>query len=277
MPSSRVRRGAPNVVATMLLAAGAVVMLAPLAWLLITAIQRPLDAFAQPPKFVFTPTLGNFVALGEQDFYASLMNSAVVMVASAVLSLAFGVPAGYALSRARFRGSRLLVGWLAFVYATPALIWIIPLFMIFQTTGLLGTRTSLVLFYESAQLPMVIFLMASYFTDLPSSLEEAAAVDGASKWQTLLRVILPSALPGIATVTTLVCIVSWGEYYGALIFSGFDSKTAPVALAEYLGEGASNWSTLAAGGLFVVLPVMVLTVVAQRGYLRRVESTGSTG
>lgn len=269
------RHRASALVSTLILAAGAVFLALPVLWLVVTSLQSPLDAGARPPKFLFVPTLENFGALSDGDFYRSLVNSVIVMIGGAAIALLLGVPAGYALSKSRFRGQRPFVGWLAFVYITPALIWIIPMFAIFQAAGLLGSYVSMIVFYETALVPMVVFLMASFFADLPPGLEEAAKLDGATPLQTFLRVVLPNALPGIASVTTLLFIVSWGEYYGALIFSSPSTKTVPVALASYLGQTADG-GILAAGGLFVAVPVMVLTVFAQRGYLARYES-GSTG
>jgi len=126
----------------------------------------------------------------------------------------------------------------------------------------------MMLYYETALLPFTVFLMRSYFTDIPPELDEAAIIDGCTRFQAFRRVVLPVALPGIATVTILVAIAAWGEYFGALIFSSEATVTAPVAIQQYIGLETSDWSTMAAGGLCVVIPVIVLTAIVQRGFVR---------
>jgi multiple sugar transport system permease protein len=256
---------------------GLLFVLLPVFWLLETAFQQPKNAFTIPPQFLFVPTLSNFQTLLNGQFSSSLVHSLILMSSSTAVALLLGVPAGYALSRSKFRGSRAITAWLIGAYITPALIYIVPLYAIYQRLGLTGSYPSLILYYETFQMPFTIFMTRGYFTDIPRSFDESAWIDGCSRWTAFRKVILPLALPGIATVAILDAIGSWGEYFGALIFSGPSTETAPVAIYQYVGLDVSNWSVMAAAALFVVVPIMVLTAVAQRGLVRGITAGGIVG
>jgi multiple sugar transport system permease protein len=203
-------------------------------------------------------------------------HSLVIMGISVGFALLLGVPAGYGLARSRFRGSGAISGWLIIAYIVPALVYIVPLLAVYVKLGLEGSYLSIILYYETFEMPFVVFMMRGYFTDVPRELEDAARVDGCSRAQAFRRVVLPLVWPGLSTVTILACILSWGEFFGALIFTGSSTITAPVAIEQYIGLDSTNWSDLAAGAVFLVLPVLVLAGVVQRGYLRTVTA-GSTG
>lgn len=260
-----------NIMTVVGLAVGAAFILLPLFWILDTAFKPLGDAFVLPPKFVYSPTLGNFRALigGQYNQYvADMGHSAIIMVISVGVAIALGVPAGYGLARSRFRGSGTITGWLIVAYIVPALVYIVPLYALYTKLGLSGTYFSIILYYETFEMPFVVFMMRSYFADVPRELEDAARVDGCSRWQAFNRIMIPLVVPGLSTVTILTCIMSWGEFFGALIFTGSSTITAPVAIEQYIGQDTSNWSTLAAAALLLVLPVLVLAGFVQRGYLR---------
>ncbi len=268
----RRRAGSVAVVAGLLV--GLCFILLPVFWLVETAFQKPLDAFVIPPHFIYAPTAGNFRNLIHGQFSGALVHSVILMTLSTGVALVLGVPAGYAMARSRFRGSRAMSAWLIVAYITPALVYIVPLYAIYQRLGLTGSYPSLVLYYETFQLPFTIFMMRGYFNDIPREFDESAWIDGCSRWLAFRKVILPLALPGVATVAILDAIGSWGEYFGALIFSGPNTETAPVAIYQYVGLEVSDWSTMAAAALFVVVPIMVLTAVAQRGLIRGLTAGG---
>ena len=270
----RQRQGLGNVAVIAGLLVGLCFILLPIFWLVETAFQKPVDAFVIPPHFFFAPTLVNFQHLVHSQFAGALGHSVILMVLSTAVALVLGVPAGYAMARSRFRGSRAMSAWLIIAYITPALVYIVPLYVIYQKLGLTGSYVSLLLYYETFQLPFTIFMMRGYFSDIPRDYDESAWIDGCTKWLAFRKVILPMVLPGVATVAILDAITSWGEYFGALIFSGPSTETAPVAIYQYVGLQVSDWSTMAAAALFVVVPIMVLTAVAQRGLMRGLTSGG---
>jgi multiple sugar transport system permease protein len=273
------RKRVANIVTIVALLIGAAFVLLPLFWIVDTAFKPVGDAFVIPPKFIYTPTLGNFNSLlgGQYNQYIDDMgHSAIIMGISVAFALLLGVPAGYGLARSRFRGSGAITGWLIVAYIVPALVYIVPLYAIYTRLDISGTYLSMVLYYETFEMPFVVFMMRSYFSDVPRELEDAARVDGCSRWQAFRKVMLPLVIPGLSTVTILACILSWGEFFGALIFTGSSTITAPVAIEQYIGLDSSNWSDLAAAALLLVVPVLVLAGFVQRGYMRTFKSA-STG
>jgi len=254
--------------AAAVLIVGLAYLLLPLVWIASSAVKQPLDAFASPPRFISALTLDNFRTLLSGPFLGALKNSVVVTTLATVTALVLGAPAGYAFARTTVPGQRVITGWLIVSYITPAVVFIIPLYIMFSKVGLLNNYIGLVLAYETGLLPFTIWMMRSYFADIPRELDEAAWVDGAGKLRTFLTIILPATLPGLTTVATLVALSAWGEYFGALILSGTATVTAPVAIFSLVGVLSANWSAMAAGGVLVVLPMLFATMFIQRGLIR---------
>jgi multiple sugar transport system permease protein len=247
---------------------GLVLVFIPFIWILLTAFKRPVDAGSVPPV-IFSPiTFKNFELLLDGPYWGSLIVSVVLTVSSTFATLLFGVPAGYAFARGQFRGKYLLGGWLLFSRMVPPVIMIIPLFLFFHQLGLINSMLGLVLAYMTGLLPFTIWLMASYFADLPKDLEEAGLVDGASRLQVFVRISLPLVRPGIVTVGVLIAIASWSEYFIPLLLGGVTTTPATVGIVNYIGVSSINWGGMAAASLTLVVPVLVLTVLAQRGLLR---------
>jgi multiple sugar transport system permease protein len=247
-------------------------VLLPVLWVVLTAFKGPADAYATPPTFTFHPTLLNFHTLFHSQFLTDLGHSVILMVLSTAVALVLGVPAGYALARANFVGKKFITSWLVIAYITPVIVFIIPLYVEYLKIGISGSYLALVLAYEIGLMPFTIFMMRSYFTDLPVQLEEAAMVDGCSRARALWRVVLPVMWPAVVTVGILVAIASWGEYFVALVLTNESTTTAPVAIYTYVGIESSDWGAMAAGSLLVVLPVLILAVFVQRGLIRGLTS-----
>jgi multiple sugar transport system permease protein len=257
-----------RIVLVALIVIGLILVFIPYAWILLTAFKRPVDANAIPPK-IFSPfTLANFQRLFASDFPGSVWSSVIITFLGTVPTLLIGVPAGYALSRGRFRLGKFLGGWLLMSRVIPGVVFILPMYLFFHQLSLVNTYPGLMLAYMAGLLPFTIWLMAGYFADIPEDLEEAARVDGCSRFQAFLRIDLPLAVPGIVTVGLLVAIGAWNEYFGALILGGPDTNPATVGIMTYVGETSLNWGVVAAGTLVLVLPILILTLVLQRGLLR---------
>ena len=247
-------------------------VLLPVIWVALTAFKGPKDAYATPPTLTFHPTLLNFHVLFQSQFMADLGHSAILMVLSTAVALLLGVPAGYSLARANFRGKRFMTAWLVIAYVTPVIVFIIPLYVEYLRIGISGSYLALVLAYEIGLLPFTIFMMRSYFADLPVQLEEAAMIDGCNRSRAFRLVVLPVMWPAVVTVGILVAIASWGEYFVALVLTNQNTTTAPVAIYTYVGIESSDWGAMAAGSLLVVLPVLILAVFVQRGLIRGLTS-----
>jgi multiple sugar transport system permease protein len=262
------QRHAGLVVTVVLLVLGAIFVLLPLYWLLSTAFKNGNDAFALPPRYVTKPTLSNFTQILGGQFAHYVLNSVIVAVGSTAVALLLGVPAGYAFARSPIRGAKVFDTWFVLAYVAPPVVFIIPLYIMYQHLHLLDTYQGLILAYETGLLPFTIWLMRVYFNEVPRELDEAAWIDGCSKMRALWKVVLPTVWPGLTTVGLLVFLASWGEYFGALILTGPHTETAPVAVEGYIGTTFANWSELAAAGVVLVVPALLATIVVQRGFVR---------
>jgi multiple sugar transport system permease protein len=262
------RRPLVSVVLYVLLTLGAIFVLLPLVWMVSTAFKKPQDAFAMPPHFISTPTLDNFATLLSGPFGASVLHSVIVAVVTTAIALLFGIPAGYAFARAKVPAGRFMNAWFVAAYIVPPVVFLIPLYIIYQNIGLLDTYVGLILAYLTGLLPFTIWLMRAYMAEVPRELDEAAWMDGCSKLGALWRIVLPTVLPGITTVGLMVGLAAWGEYFGAAILTGSNTQTAPVAVNSFVGTLSTNWSTLAAAGVVVIVPALIATVFVQRGFAR---------
>lgn len=262
------RRRMEGAVRLILLVLGLLLLAVPFAWVLFTAFKRPVDAASIPPDFFSPNTSQNWEDLAASPFMGALGNSTVITVMTTLATLVFGVPAGYAFARGRFAGRRFLGGFLLFSRMMPPVLFIIPLFLFFHQLGLINSFLGLTLAYLTGLLPFTVWMTASYFSDIPSELEDAARVDGASRMQAFLRVALPLALPGVLTVGILIAIAAWSEYFVPLILAGNDTYPATIALVNFIGVDTFNWGQMAAASLTLIAPVLVLTLIAQRGLLR---------
>lgn len=243
--------------------------LLPLLWLLSTSLKTASDAFASPPLFIFTPTFENFTAvLGGGDFLAAYKNSIIVVIATTVLSLLFGITAGYTLARTTGKVTRAMGTWIILVRMAPAMGFALPFFLMFRFFGLLDSYLALVLVYMTITLPFVTWIMSGYFRSIPVELEEAARMDGCTRVQALFRVIVPSSWPGIATCAIFSFIMSWNEFFYPLVLAGRNTSTAPVALQGFISSTGVNWGQLSAASILVVLPVLVFTIFTQKGLVR---------
>jgi len=265
--SRRFRRRAIDAATTVVLLAGLAYVLLPLTWLASTSLKIPVDAFASPPKILSTPTLENFQSLFAGPFLGYLANSVIITTLATAVALAFGVPAAYALDRGRFRGRHLIMNWMLITYIVPITVYVLPLFLMYLRVGLINTYAGLTLAYETILLPFTVWMMTSYFRHIPTDLDEAALVDGCSRFEAFIRVIVPVAVPGIATVGLLVALTAWAEYFATLILSGQDTLTATVGVYAFVGTQSHNWSQMAAAAVMVAMPALIATVVSQRGLM----------
>ncbi|MCY7419392.1 MAG: carbohydrate ABC transporter permease [Chloroflexi bacterium] len=266
-----------SVFSGLLLGVGLIFVIVPYLWILLTAFKRPVDAAAVPPK-IFSPiSFRAWEELLSGPFPASLLNSVIITVGTTVATLIIGVPAGYAFARGRFVGRWFLGGWLLFSRMMPPVIFIIPLFLFFHQLRLINTYLGLILAYMSGLLPFTVWMCAGYFEDIPQEIEEAARVDGASRMRAFITVVLPMALPGVLTVGVLIAIASWSEYFIPFLLAGTGTNPATVGLVNYVGSNTIDWGAMAAASLTLVLPVVVLTLFAQRGMLRGLSAGAVKG
>jgi multiple sugar transport system permease protein len=264
-------------VSVLILLAGLVIVIVPYLWITLTAFKRQVDAAAVPPVLFSPVSFKGWEKLLSGGFPGSLVNSVIITVGTTVATLVVGVPAGYAFARGRFRGRRFLGGWLLFSRMVPPVIFIIPLFLFFNQLRLIDSFLGLVLAYMTGLLPFTVWMCASYFEDIPLEIEEAARVDGASRARAFVTVVLPLAVPGVLTVGVLIAIAAWSEYFIPFLLGGFRTAPATVGLVNYVGSAVIDWGAMAAASLTLVVPVLVLTLIAQRGMLRGLSAGAVKG
>ena len=177
------------------------------------------------------------------------------------IALLLGVPAGYGIAKGRARGMAILI---LIARITPGLSYLIPLFLVFQWLGLLGSLWPQIVIHLVVTVPIVIWIMIGYFETTPLELEEAALIDGATSWQVFRHVALPIARPGMAVAFILAVIFSWNNFVFGIVLAGRETRTLPVAVYNMISFDQLSWGPLAAAALMVTLPVLLLTVFAQR-------------
>jgi len=256
----RLRRGSAHVVRITLL----IFTLLPVLWLLQMSLKTGVDAFRMPPLLIFTPTFENYLGLLQERFPKFFMNSVVVSLITTALSMLLGVPAAYAMARARFRGTGGLRLWILFTRMVPPIAVALPFFLMFRTAGLLDTRLALVIVYLTFNLGLVIWTMEVFFAGIPPSLEEAARIDGASVLRIFLKVSLPLSAPGLATTAILCFLFSWNDFFFSLVLTRTQAMTAPVGIINFLNYEGWEWGKIASGGTVVMLPVILFALLVRR-------------
>jgi multiple sugar transport system permease protein len=240
--------------------------LVPLVWMLLSSIKPAEDLTATTPKVAFSPTLDHYRALfsGGNNIESYIVNSILAAGISTLIAVALGTLAGYGLARSSFRGKDHVAFWIISTRMAPIAAAVLPLFVIFRATHLLGTTWGLVVAYLSFNLPFAIWIMNAFFADLPPSLEEAAMVDGASRWTAFRKIAVPLVLPGIATTAILCLVFSWNDYAFAATFAGPDSQTLPIAASQLVTQTEIDWGQLTAIGTIVVAPMIVVGLVVRK-------------
>ena len=237
----------------------------PIAWIFSISIKTKRDAFAMPPVFRFRPVWENYLVLWENDtFRNGFFNSVIVTGLGVALSIVLAVPAAYALSRLRFRGKAAIAVWLLLAYMLPEFLFIIPMYVLYQAVGLYDTHFGLALLYQVHVLPFAIWLLRSFFDEIPSDLDDAARVDGCTPLKTMLFVYLPLSLPGIAATAILSAIWIWNELAIALGLTFSQAQTITVAVTSFRGYASIDWGPMTAASIVAIAPMLLFTILAQK-------------
>jgi multiple sugar transport system permease protein len=233
----------------------------PLIWLVTLSFKNQLQAFANPPLFIFKPTVENYrKLLAETKFLRFFFNSILISTSATALCLLIGTPAAFGLVRMKNRMKNVILSWVLFMRMAPAMTFVIPFFIAFSRSGLIDTRIGLIISYFTFNLPLVIWLMRSFFMDIPESLEEAALIDGASVSQTFVRVVLPITLPGLASAGILTFIMCWNEFIFALILTRNKAVTAAIGIVNLMKYEGTEWGMMGAGAVILILPAIFIAV-----------------
>lgn len=267
----RARRRLQNLVCYVLALSIVAFAALPILWTFLTSLKPEADIITS--TMIYLPqriTFDNYVAIWERsNFPTLLLNSAVTTAITVAICLATGVLGAYAFSRCRFTGRReLMVAYLV-VRMFPAVMIIIPMFILMRNVGLLDSSLGLALAYTAFLLPVFVWMMKGFFDGVPPDLEDAARIDGATRVGAMIRVVLPLVVSGLVATAVFVAIGAWNEFLFALMLTtSTGSRTWPVGLQLMVGEFQLPWGTLSAGGIISIAPVVVLFALMQRAMVR---------
>lgn len=254
-----------GIASTGVLLAAIVVWAIPVLWVMITSLKPRSEIFTSPPSIFFIPTVQHYLdALSTSGIVASIWHSLVITVVCTLLTILVAVPAGYAFARIRFRHRDRLRFFTLLMYMAPPMGMLIPFYFGLSKLGMLDTYPGLIAIYLTITVPFSVWLLITYFAEIPLELEEAALVDGASYFRSFLEIIMPLARGGIAVTVIFSFINAWNDFLYGVVLSGPDTQPATVAIFSFLAAEESRWGPFTATGVIIMAPVMVITLLAQK-------------
>ena len=240
----------------------------PVIWMITMSFKVPTDILTAPPTFIFEPTLENYVrAFQEARFYKYIINSLTVTILSTICVMIMGTPAAYSFARFNTGGGHLLF-YIISTKMLPAIAIVIPYFMVFAHFRLLDTKLGLTIVYTMFNLPIAIWLLYGFFKDVPAEIEDAARIDGYTRFQTFIKVILPLVAPGLAVTATFCLMFAWNEFLFAFLLSRVNAGTITVGLSSFWTQQGVQWGPLAAAATISIMPMMIFTLALQKYLVR---------
>jgi len=254
----------------------------PVLWIILTAFKTNADILAVPPKILFEPTLENFYSVFSRAYIKGqaavdtyfdrfFFNSIFIAGSSVLFALIIGTLAAYGFSRYPLKGNDTYLFIILTTRMLPPIIVIIPIFIMFRIAGLSGTYTGIILLYTAFNLPFTIWMMKSFFDELSPEVEDAARLDGSSETRVFFRICMHQVIAGLAATAVFGLILTWNEFLFALLLTGIDTRTVPVAMAQTIGGDIGvRWGLLAAIETLFLIPVFIVVFVLQKHLLRGV-------
>lgn len=257
----------------------ALVVLTPFLWSLSTSLKLKEDVLAFPPKLLPWPaTLENYREVLSTGFPHYILNSMIVSMSTVFVVLLVSIHAGYAVARYDFRGKSAMLFFILAGMAMGELATVVPLYFFASQLHIIDTYAILIIANSAFIAPLGIWFMQGYFRSIPPQMEEAALIDGAGRLTTLYRIVLPSAVPGLVTVSLVSFVASWNEFILALVLTSSGSmRTVPVGLHLYLTDYGVQWGSITAAGILSIVPIVVLFLLLQRHFLRGLTAGSTTG
>lgn len=236
--------------------------------MVMTSFKKPIQTY-DPSIWFFRPTFENYASLfNNYHIGPYLINSVIVTAISVVVSLLLGSLAAYGFAKYNFRGKENIAGWILSLRFLPAMAGIIPFFLIANFFRVLDTHFLLIVCYLTFNLPFAIWMLRGFFEEIPHEIEEAALVDGATHWQSLIRIVLPLTGPGMFATAALLVIQTWNEFALALFLATNNSRTMPTVTAQFQTVRGVMWGEMTALGLLTTLPVMFFAIIARKYLVR---------
>jgi len=280
----------------------AIITMAPLVWIVLTSIKAPDDAISYPPKLLFKPSLEgycnllttrsrqapeyvkslgpatgvcdavsrsrNMVVAGPSNYIQRFINSLIIAFGSTFLAVTLGTLSAYGFSRFKVPLKDDLLFFILSTRMMPPIAVAIPVFLMFRSLGLSDTKVGMILLYTAVNVSLAVWLLKGFIDEIPREYEEAATIDGYSRFQAFIKVVLPQAATGIAATAIFCLIFAWNEYAFAVLLTSGEAQTAPPFIPIIIGEGGQDWPAVAAGTTLFLIPIVVFTILLRRHLLR---------
>ncbi|MGO4725292.1 carbohydrate ABC transporter permease [Inquilinus sp. 2KB_12] len=245
------------------------VLFFPIAWMVLTSFKTEVEAFATPPSIFFTPTLENYAAVESRiDYFKFALNSVYISFGSTFLCLIIGGMAAYSMAFFPTKRTEGTLLWMLSTKMMPAVGVLVPMYLGFRDLGLLDTVTGMVLLMTLVNLPIVVWMLYTYFRDYPREILEAARVDGAGSWQEMLYILLPTTLPGIVSTSLLTIILAWNEAFWSINLTTANAGPLTAFIASFSSPEGLFWAKLSAASTLAIAPILVLGWISQRQLVR---------
>lgn len=266
--TGRQRKQLWNAVQLTLILIATFIMLVPIVWIFLAAFKTHVDVYQL--NLFFRPTLENFGTVFDDPYRLGekLYNSTVVAFVTVVFAIPIATCAAYSFSRFRLRGETTMLVMILATQFVPAVVIILPFFVMFRDVGLLDTRLGLILVNLAIVMPFAIWMIKGFIDGIPMDTEEAAMVDGSSRLQVIHNIVLPMAAPGLLTAAIFCFIIAWNEFLFALILTNKDAVTLPIGLALFKGEEGDLWNLLSAAGIIIMAPMFVLALIIRKYFVQ---------
>ena len=280
----------------------AIITMAPLIWIVLTSLKSPTDSISYPPKIVFTPSLEGYcnlfttrsrqtaeyiaslgppsgtcdeiarsksmVIVGPSNYVPRFVNSLIIAFGSTFLAVTLGTLAAYGFSRFKVPLKDDLLFFILSTRMMPPIAVAIPIFLMYRELGLSDTRLGMILLYTSVNISLAVWLLKGFIDEIPREYEEAAMIDGYTRFQSFTKVVLPQAATGIAATAIFCLIFAWNEYAFAVLLTSGEAQTSPPFIPIIIGEGGLDWPAVAAGTTLFLIPIVVFTVLLRKHLLR---------
>jgi sorbitol/mannitol transport system permease protein len=258
-----------KLVITIIAWSAAIIMFFPIFWMLLAGFKTEIDAVTTPPLLVFEPTLENYDAVQQRANYInSATNSVLISVGATLLALALSIPAAYAMAFFPTRRTRGTLLWMLSTKMLPPVGVLVPIYILFRDLGLLDTRIGLIIIYALINLPIVVWLLYTFFKDVPKEILEAGRIDGARPRQELFYLLMPLAVPGIASTALLSIILCWNEAFWSLNLTTSDAAPLTAFIASFSAPEGLFWAKLSAASTMAIAPILVFGWLSQRQLVR---------
>ena len=241
------------------------VTILPITWLFLLSIKSKGETFTKPPKWVFDPTIQNYIDLWDNDLFKdTFVNSFFITLISITLSIIIAIFAAYALKRYQIRFKTAFMQWLLLAYMLPEFLFVLPMFAIYQSIGIYDTYIGMALIYQVHVLPFSIWMLRSFLEEIPKEIDDAAYLDGCNPFQAIYKIYLPLIIPGIVATAILNGIWVWNELAIALGLTFFDAQPITVGVASFRGYASINWGGMTGSAIVSMIPMILFVAFAQK-------------